>query len=378
MREYLLYGQIQQRLTAHMEELGRPASFFDTVAELWREKAYWTAPALPTVSFAEWDGIDMDIFRTLVNQTPVALDEFYKDLHADHSTQQASRQIPELDVHPMKIAENQAMGAHEHESFEMLYVLQGQAQLLLGTSSRGCSEGELCLVAPGFPHDVVVDAHSVVISITFAEVTIENTLYRLLKSENAMTDFFRASLSQGSRGYMLFHMEPAAQVRFLIRNIFHEGYSQQEYASQICVNFIEILFSYLLRNCAQDWERYSEAQPHQGFALLPIMQYIQTHYRTTSLQEVARHFHYEPSYLGKLIRAHMGKNYTKIVSELRIEDAKALLRGTNDSIEKVAEQAGFQSAVHFSRSFRQYTGMTPRQYRKQSRGGSSSRHDRKC
>lgn len=371
MREYLLYGQIQRRLTAHVEKFGAPISFFDAVAELWREKDYQTSPGLPAVSFEEWDGFDMDVFRTLVDRIPVGLEQFYRDLQADRSTQQASRQILELDVIPMKIAENQAMGAHEHESFEMLYVLQGQAQLLLGTSSRRFSEGELCLVAPGFLHDVVAEGHSVVISITFAEVTIENTLYRLLRSENVMTDFFRASLSLGSRGYMLFHMEPTSQVRFLIRSIFHEGCNQQDYAPQICANYVEILFSCLLRSCTQNWELYSEDRDHRGAPLVPIMQYIQAHYRTTSLQAVARHFHYEPSYLGKLIRTHMGKNYTEIVSQLRIEDAKTLLRGTDDSIEKVAEQAGFQSAVHFSRSFRQHTGMTPRQYRKQSQGSSA-------
>lgn len=365
MKEYVLYGQVQRRLTAHVEESGTPISFFEAVAELWRDKDYHIAPALPAVSFIEWDGLDMDVFRGLMDQTPVDLAQFYRDLHADRSTQQAARRIPGLDVIPIKIAENQAMGIHEHEAFEMLYVLQGQARLLLREYSRSFLEGDLCLVAPGFPHDVVVEGHSVVISISFVEVTIENTLYRLLKSENVVTDFFRASLSRGSRGYMLFRMEPTAQVRVLIRSIFHEGHSRQNYASQICANYIEILFSYLLRSCAQDWEMYSEDRSRRGMSLIPIMQYIQANYRTTSLQEVARYFHYEPSYLGKLIRAHMGKNYTAIVSELRIEDAKALLRGTGDSIEKVSEQAGFQSGAHFSRTFRQFTGMTPRQYRKQ-------------
>lgn len=373
MKEFLFYEQVQQCLTAHMEEHGKPISFFDAVSELWRSKQYHTAPALPAVSFAGWDGENMADFRELVNRTPVDMAQFYRDLQAESSTQQASRQIPELDVTPMKISENQAMGIHEHESFEMLYVVQGRARLALGGGSRSFQEGDLCLVAPNFPHDVVVEGHSVVISITFAEHTIENTLYRLLKSENIMTDFFRASLSRSSRGYMLFHMAPTQEIRLLVRNIFHEGHCRQEYAPQICASYIEILFSYLLRSCAQNWERYSEDRAgRRGPALLPIMQYIQAYYRTTTLQEVARHFHYEPSYLGKLIRIHMGRNYTDIVGRLRIEDAKSLLRGSNESIEKVSEQVGFQSAVHFSRSFRQYTGMTPRQYRRQSTQDGSS------
>lgn len=368
MQSFLRYRDVQDRLDAHWAQSRTTASFFDAVAELWQEQRYCTAEELPRVSFAEWDGEDMDVFRALMGQTPVSLEQFYHDLRANKPVLQATRNIPGLDVTPMVIAEHQAIGLHEHESFEMLYVLQGRARLLLGPSVRGFAEGELCLVAPGFSHDVVVEGRSVVISIAFTDAAIENTLYRLLRSDNVMADFFRASLSRGSRGYLLFHMEPTAQVRIVLRSIFHEYYSRQPYSEQICADYIEILFSQLLRGCAGDWERYSEDRDRSGPPLLSIMQYIQANYRSTSLQEVARRYHYEPSYLGKLIRTHVGRNYTQIVSQLRIEDAKQLLRGTSDSIEKVSEQAGFQSAVHFSRSFRQHTGMTPRQYRKQAQG----------
>lgn len=379
MKEYLLYGQVQQRLTEHMRETGDPISFFDAVAALWRERQFHTAPELPAVSFEDWDVSDTGAFRSYVDRMPVDLALFYRDLQADHSTRQASRQIPELDVTPMKIAEDQAMGIHEHESFEMLYVMQGRARLFLNGANRDLQLGDLCLVAPSFRHDVVAEEESMVVSITFAGHTIESTLYRLLRGENVMSNFFRASLSRSSRGYLLFHLPPTQQVRLLIRSIFHEGYCRRDYARQICTSYIEILFSYLLRSCALDYERYSEDRDGDRTpALLPIVQYIQANYKTTSLQEIAARFHYEPSYLGKLIKAHLGKNYTEIISELRIAEAKSLLRSTGLSVEKVAEQTGFQSAVHFSRSFRKKTGLSPTQYRKQNGRDEKPVHDRKC
>lgn len=378
MKEYLLYGQVQQRLSDHMRETGKALSFFDAVAALWREKQFQTAPDLPAVSFEAWDAQDMDAFRDYVNRLPVDLDQFYRDFQANRSTRQASRQIPELDVTPMKIAEDQAMGIHEHESFEMLYVMQGRATLALNGATRPLPSGGLCLVAPSFRHDVVAEAGSVVVSITFAEHTIESTLYRLLSGENIMSDFFRASLSRGSRGYLLFHLPPSQEARLLIRSIFHEGYCRQDYARQICTSYIEILFSYLLRSSALDYERYSEDRSEdRSPALLPIVQYIQANYRTTSLQEIAARFHYEPSYLGKLIKSHLGKNYTEIISDLRVTEAKGLLRSTGLSMEKIAEQTGFQSAIHFSRSFRKKTGLSPSQYRKERLREERPGYDRK-
>lgn len=49
--------------------------------------------------------------------------------------------------------------------------------------------------------------------------------------------------------------------------------------------------------------------------------------------------------------------------QARIQRAKALLLGTCDSLEDVAEATGFADAAHFSRTFRRLTGATPSAWR---------------
>ena len=48
----------------------------------------------------------------------------------------------------------------------------------------------------------------------------------------------------------------------------------------------------------------------------------------------------------------------------RIEAAKLMLLKTDHSISEIAKDCGFQNISYFSKQFRTFTGMTPREYRK--------------
>lgn len=364
MKQYLLYKQVQERLNAHVKEFGEPFSFFEAVCELWRERAYFEADELPSASFEQWDISRIEGFQDCIGLAPVDLNIFQKGILEESTPIHDSKRIPYLDTVPMRIAENQAMGLHLHDSFELQYVMKGQARLYLEHTKREVRAGELCLIAPNFLHDIVLEGEGEIASISFAEYTIEQTLNKLLKDQNIVADFFHACLSDGKRGYMTFRIPPEERILSIIRSIFHEGYSKEEYAHEICVSYIEILFSYILRYYASEYERYSEEQSGNDHSpLLAILKYIQTNYKTTSLNEIAARFHYEPNYLGRLIKTQLGKNYVDIILDLKMSDAKQLLRTSSYSIEKVAECSGFQSLPYFSRRFKQATGITPHQYR---------------
>jgi AraC-like DNA-binding protein len=49
---------------------------------------------------------------------------------------------------------------------------------------------------------------------------------------------------------------------------------------------------------------------------------------------------------------------------LKIEGASGMLISTTNPIAEIAEKFGFESPFHFSRVFKQYTGLAPHHYRK--------------
>ena len=67
--------------------------------------------------------------------------------------------------------------------------------------------------------------------------------------------------------------------------------------------------------------------------------------------------------------AHLGLTYSDILETARYENASRLLRDTDCRIIDVAFSSGYTDPAHFSRAFRRMTGVTPRQFREQSRLG---------
>lgn len=59
-----------------------------------------------------------------------------------------------------------------------------------------------------------------------------------------------------------------------------------------------------------------------------------------------------------------GKNISVYINEVRIRNAKKLLRETNASIEEISFGTGFSGPKYFSHVFHSIAGMSPRQYRK--------------
>lgn len=369
MKNYVLYRQVQQRLDRHAAETGAPFSFYEAARELLDEGAgYEEVSEMPDPCFDKWDVTDLDGFCDCMMKVPVSAKFFQNEQYMTSRTI-SERESYYLDRLPIKIAENQAVGLHQHSAFELLYVLRGRAKFHTNDAIHQISVGSLYFTAPNFCHEIAVDDGAIAVSIMFWEHTVDNTLYRLLESKNTIADFFRTSLSPNGQGYMLFTLPVTEVILRIIRDIFHEGYSGQRYAMEICTNCIEILFSHLLRHYAREIDRDASKEGSGASPMLSVLQYMQDHYRDLSLAGLAERFHYEPDYLGRKIKRLTGKNFTGIMNDLRIGRACALLRDTNLSVEQVAEAAGYRSREYFTCSFKTQTGLAPGAYRNANRSG---------
>jgi len=99
-----------------------------------------------------------------------------------------------------------------------------------------------------------------------------------------------------------------------------------------------------------------------------IEAYIKEHMdQELTLNRVAEHFFYNPSYLSRLFKAKLDKNYMTFVSEIRIQHAQQCLEIPQHSVMDVSVLCGYKSYKHFVKVFKSVTQMTPTDYRKQLR-----------
>ena len=98
-----------------------------------------------------------------------------------------------------------------------------------------------------------------------------------------------------------------------------------------------------------------------------IQNFICCHYaENISLNSLADSFILHPNYLSRLFKEKTGHNFVEYLTEIRMEKVKELLRSSNKKIIEICDMTGYDNPRYFSKVFKQYTGMTPREYRGQS------------
>jgi len=82
-----------------------------------------------------------------------------------------------------------------------------------------------------------------------------------------------------------------------------------------------------------------------------------------SLKALAEIQNINASYLSSLFRRETGQTVTDHVNHKRIDHAAHLLRSTRLQIQTVAQYSGIPDVNYFSKIFKKYTGMTPKEFR---------------
>jgi len=85
--------------------------------------------------------------------------------------------------------------------------------------------------------------------------------------------------------------------------------------------------------------------------------------RRITTSEIARSLQVNRTYLCEQFRLDTGKSLHDYIMELKINEARRLLRGTKKPVVAISDHLGFSSQSYFQNVFKKMTGMTPRQYR---------------
>jgi len=84
-----------------------------------------------------------------------------------------------------------------------------------------------------------------------------------------------------------------------------------------------------------------------------------------TLTQLAERLYVHPNYLSTLFRRETGVTFSQYLTQVRIENAKKLLRETELKIYQICDRVGYTDQAHFSRVFKAMTGLSPYEYREQ-------------
>ncbi|MBS9386966.1 MAG: DNA-binding response regulator [Dolichospermum sp. BR01] len=99
--------------------------------------------------------------------------------------------------------------------------------------------------------------------------------------------------------------------------------------------------------------------------LKKVFDYIEANYQEgITLSDVAEAVGYSSAYLTNQVAKQTGDPINVWIIKRRMVAALPLLKNTNQTIEEISTNLGYQSACHFSRQFRQYNHTSPTDWRK--------------
>ncbi|MBQ8356791.1 MAG: helix-turn-helix domain-containing protein [Clostridia bacterium] len=113
------------------------------------------------------------------------------------------------------------------------------------------------------------------------------------------------------------------------------------------------------QNTPTEIEIPSEIPKH----LRDILKHIGLHAQEIhSVEAIAKHFYISPQYLSTLFKKYVGVNVNQYLRIKKIALAKGFLEN-GSSVAEACYECGFSDSSHFIKNFKQYVGMTPKQYK---------------
>ncbi|MDD2980979.1 MAG: helix-turn-helix domain-containing protein [Hespellia sp.] len=170
------------------------------------------------------------------------------------------------------------------------------------------------------------------------------------------------------RGFEIYDLVMSAGGLFLTQTEYKQRKEELENFYRQCeqCGHTEQLFSYL--SALQNRVIQTIREERENEALRPIRlakQYIQNHYKEQiSLEEVSAAVGLSAGYFSTLFKKEEGEGFAKYLINVRVEQAKILLRESNSSIADICRQVGYNDLKHFTHTFEKATKLKPSAYRK--------------
>ncbi|MFD0696871.1 helix-turn-helix domain-containing protein [Paenibacillus sp. GCM10027628] len=252
---------------------------------------------------------------------------------------------------------------HTHEGLEVYYFIRGDANYVIGDNIYELAPGDMLLFRGSTIHRVNPSK----------DVPYIRSYVNFMPSfllEWMSGDMFEKlmSLFEAPNGMLIrWSVEERGEMEAFFRTIHRENEREAfGYELMLRTELIQMLVTIYRKSKRLHELVPTQQQSHTQANVQRILQYINQHYKENfSLMELSKKLHLNKYYICHCFKDVTGYTINNYVISKRIEEAKKMLLTTDEPVGIISDKLGFNTAVHFSRSFKNYAGVSPQQYRKQ-------------
>ena len=99
-------------------------------------------------------------------------------------------------------------------------------------------------------------------------------------------------------------------------------------------------------------------------AIQRAAEYIRDNFRNKiTIDDIARAVYLSPCYVSRIFKQGLGCTLMEYLTQVRVEEAKTMLKNPKYNVMQVAEESGFEDPAYFTRVFKKLEGITPSKFK---------------
>lgn len=267
------------------------------------------------------------------------------DQHLDYLLKSAELNVVEFDID--RRTEMKTFG-RTLPYYVMSYHKEGFAKLRVGEQTLSIEPGTVVYVPPHLEHDHYKDSDEETVFLWWHFTYEIAGVMDVMKMFQIPFTFKLQNKEQFEEVFLQFKQSTSTS-----------GYLPRSVLKQ--AKALELLYI-LLDNALSQKETGADQVQSQTFLSI-LARIVQHPDKPLSLQVLSEEMHMHPTYICNRFKELFGKSPMQMQREMRIQRAKALLQSGAMSVTEISNALGFSEIQNFTRLFKTYVGVSPKQYR---------------
>lgn len=248
---------------------------------------------------------------------------------------------------------------HQHQHIEIMYVLSSSCLIELEDRTIPLQKGQFIILDAGKSHRLIVEeqltCRMLNIEFTFNQNDSNLLPFGLMVASDQI--FEEMLLTPFDYLVLNDNEDILLALKQLIRIYDNEGWGNSLYKQS--------LYFQLLRNLSRLWKEHQTSLPSstQGHIKLAL-EYIHHYYdQDIKASTIAKEININENYLQRIFKKQMKVTIVEYLLVIRMKKAKMLLETSDLPIIEISDYIGINSRQYFSKLFKKYYGLSPKEYR---------------
>lgn len=242
---------------------------------------------------------------------------------------------------------------HLHHEIEMLYCINGEMKIGQNGRTYTLKTGEFIIISSMSAHEIIKAVGDEHLLVELGPVFLRENFKQLTEC-----NFYQEPYSLNcDETYAII-------LKKLFDEICYECKNHSDVSELIIQGNIYKICACLIRDLPKA-KQSGNKNVKNIEAIEKVLEMVYYHYNESiSVEDAARLCGYGKSNFCKIFKNIVGESFHTYLNDFRIKSSEYLLRETKMPVDEIAVASGFADAKSFCRVFKNNTGITPGQYRR--------------